>query len=201
MTKNTEPPKNDIQGRIAFLAARRDTDGFELCSLLFTTRTDVLWSYWDYDSWSEYTRTLPFSQGTATTFAEIGRWLSEVVGDNKARRKKLYAVGFQKARALARIADKNDIDAWIDYAATESWFELCEAVRREERVHGLRAVKAVRGYWMDDNQHSNIERAIEHELIGLRKIAKKEGTPAPTKSDALEVICLRTMKWRGKKRA
>ncbi len=190
---------NDIQGRVLELAKRRDADGFELAALLCSVRYDIWWDYWGFDSLTEYTRSLPFSTGTTVTFSEIGAWLGEVVNVDADIRRRVLALGWQTARRLYRIADDTDIGEWVAYAEESTWTELCDHVRREEKIHGLRGPKAVRSYWMDDNQFGNIERAIVRELRELKQAYRKKGAPAkgeraPTKSDALEVICLRSMK-------
>jgi len=205
----------DVQSRIQKLAQRRDKDGFELASLLHAVRYDTLWEHWaddegeEFTSWTAYTKTLPFSTGTANKFADIGLWLSDEVVPGSDARKRLFEQGWQVAKMLYRIADASDIDSWLDFAEEATWSDFCEDVRREEKRAGLRGPKSVRSFWMDDNQDANVKKAIERERKRQEKARRQrkggEYESRLTQGDLLEIICLRSMKVTGdvstKKRA
>jgi hypothetical protein len=120
----------EVRKRVLELRDGIGTNYTELCRHLYNIQNKRLYESWGYQTFSEYaSRELQFKKTKAMYLAQTWKNLHE--NQDPKVFEKVIPLGWSKAKELARVVTKENVDAWVDKAKHLGMDALVKEVREE----------------------------------------------------------------------
>lgn len=184
LPKATLGRKNKVRKRIVDLKKMVEDSYFEIGQLLYETFYAGYWKDWEFESFKQYVMDeLGFHERKAQYLINIYK---NLVIKAEISPEKLEGIGWSKAKEIATVADKKNVNKWVEKAQNATVTELASEVRQAKADKGASNTggKVERSYRLSftlfEGQNENVEAA----LVQAAKIAESE-----KRGHLLDCIC------------
>lgn len=176
--------KNKVRKRIADLKKLVEDSYLELGQLLYEVFYGGYWKEWDYENFKLYVMDeLGFHERKAQYLINIYK---NLVIEAEVEPEQLESIGWSKAKEISRVADKDNVEEWVEKAKESTVTELTNEVREAKAKDGSAGTDGVvershrLSFTLFDGQNDNVESALKI----AAKIAESE-----KRGHLLDCIC------------
>lgn len=129
---------------------------FRLADILFIVHQNGFYHEWGWKAWYDYVESeVGISTAASYELMQIARWANRY-GFTRAQRKKLAPLGRCKVAALTKLARKDNVDEWLEYAAENTVRKL---KRMAKGVHDANAPQTV-AVWLHAEHRRDYRNAM-----------------------------------------